>query len=109
VRASGQTGADEADPLSREERRESERARASDVWRRQVGPTWRRADAGAGARGLVGWAEWAERPRKGGDWAPLSFSFIMNFLIPFPFVFSFGFKFKHATNSISCIPNMCIK
>jgi hypothetical protein len=60
-------------------------------------------------RAWAGWVEWVERPRKGGDWASLCFSFIPNFLIPFSFIFSFGFKFKHATNSNLNIPNMCIK
>jgi hypothetical protein len=43
--------------------------------------------------GLVG-----QKAEKGGDLGFFSFSFLLNFLIPFLF-FSFGFKFKHAPNS----------
>jgi hypothetical protein len=96
--------------------REKGSARAKENWRRQIGPSGQRAreresacgrgelpliggvrlscGAGARARGLAG-LSWA-------GWAAFSFSFSLDFLIPFLFFFyrvfiskiKLGFKFK---------------
>jgi hypothetical protein len=85
-------GADGAAPLNR--KRGSEGG-AGERGAALTGGTHMSAREGA----RVDWAWWTERPRTGGGWASLPFSFILNFLIPFLFVFSFGFKFKHSPNS----------
>jgi hypothetical protein len=94
-------GADGAVPLGRE----GEGERASGVRCRHVGLSCQRTRVCARA---ASWVERAERSRRGGGWAFLSFSFIPEFLILFLLFSSFEFKFKHAPNSDPNNSNMCI-
>jgi hypothetical protein len=70
------TGTDWSAPLGRERERESARGRGDLPL---TGGVRLSGGAGARARGLAG-STWA-------GWATLSFSFSLDFLIPFPFLF----------------------
>jgi hypothetical protein len=59
-------------------------------WRRQAGPTGQRAMEGGRARGRSACQTARARGLAGPTglvWAAFSFSFSLNFLIPFPFLF----------------------